>query len=271
LAKDAERKPLAWGFASSPLIVNDLVLVYAGGADDKGVFAYNLRSGEPRWSVPAGDHSYSSPHRATVAGRDVVLMLTNTGLSAINPATGKNAWMYEWKYDGYRILQPLVVDDSGILLGTGMGTGTRRVEVTPTDADPQIKDRWTSLEMKPDFNDYVAHKGCLYGFDHNILACIDLETGKRNWKKGRYGNGQVLLLPDADQLLVLTETGEVVVVRTNPKNLEELARTKVLSDKTWNHPVLVNNRLYVRNGEEAVCLELPLGKAGAVAATQESR
>ena len=125
--------------------------------------------------------------------------------------------------------------------------------------------------MKPDFNDYVAHKGCLYGFDHNIFACIDLETGKRNWKKGRYGNGQVLLLPDADQLLVLTENGDVVVVRANSKNLEELARMKVLNDKTWNHPVLVNNRLYVRNGEEAVCLELPLAEVGAITATQEGR
>jgi hypothetical protein len=80
-----------------------------------------------------------------------------------------------------------------------------------------------------------------------------------------------LLLPDADQLVVLTEAGEVVIVRTNPKNLEELARTKVLNDKTWNHPVLVGNRLYVRNAEEAVCLELPLVKAAAIAANQENR
>ncbi len=112
--------------------------------------------------------------------------------------------------------------------------------------------------MKPDFNDYVAHKGFLYGFDHNIFACIDLETGKRIWKKGRYGNGQALLLPDADQLLVLTENGDVVILRADSKNLDELARTKVLNNKTWNHPVLVGNRLYVRNGEEAVCLQLPL-------------
>ncbi len=271
LAKDAARQPLMWGFASSPLIVADLVIVYAGGADDKGVFAYDVLSGEPRWSVPAGDHSYSSPHRANLAGRDFVLMLTNTGISAIDPGTGTNAWTYAWPYDGYRTLQPLVVDDSGILLGTGMGAGTRRVDVTFVDADVQIKDRWTSLEIKPDFNDYVAHKGCLYGFDHNIFACIDLETGKRHWKKGRYGNGQVLLLPDADQLLVLTETGEVVVVRADSKNLEELARLKVLSDKTWNHPVLVGNRLYVRNAEEAVCLELPLVEAAAVAANQDGR
>ena len=91
LAKDAERKPPMWGFSSSPLIVDDLVIVYAGGADDKGVFAYDIKSGEPRWSVPAGDHSYSTPHLATVDGRDVVLMLTNTGISAIDPATGKSS------------------------------------------------------------------------------------------------------------------------------------------------------------------------------------
>ena len=104
LEKDAERKLLTWGFSSSPLVVDDTVIVYAGGADDKGVFAYDIHTGEPRWSVPAGDHSYSSPHLATVAGHDWVLMLTNTGVSAIHPADGKNAWNYEWKYSGYRAL-----------------------------------------------------------------------------------------------------------------------------------------------------------------------
>ena len=259
LTKDAARAPLTWGFSSSPLVLGDVVIVYAGGADEKGVFAYDINSGEPRWSVPAGDHSYSSPQLANVAGRDVVLMLTNTGLTAIDPLDGKEAWNYEWKYEGYRTLQPLVVDGSGILLGTGMGTGTRRVDVTlASSGSPEINDRWTSLEMKPDFNDYVAHNGFLYGFDHNFFTCVDLETGKRTWKKRGYGNGQVLLLPDADQLLVLTENGDVVVLRTDSKNSEELARTKVLDNKTWNHPVLVGDRLYVRNGEEAVCLQLPL-------------
>ncbi len=263
LVKDAAREPLTWGFSSSPLVVGDAVIVYAGGAEDKGVFAYDIKSGEPRWSVPAGDHSYSSPHRAKIAGQDYVLMLTNTGLTAIDPRDGKNAWSYDWKFEGYRCVQPLLVDDSGILIGTGMGTGTRRVDVTLTSGSPQISDRWTSLEMKPDFNDYVAHKGFLYGFDHNIFACIDLETGKRTWKKGRYGNGQALLLPEADQLLVLAESGDVVLLRADPKSLDELARTKVLNNKTWNHPVLVGDRLYVRNGEEAVCLQLPLVEAAA--------
>ena len=219
LEKDAERKPLTWGYASSPLVVGDTVIVYAGGADDKGVFAYDIQSGEPRWKVPAGDHSYSSPQLATVAGHDWVLMLTNTGLSAIDPANGTNAWSTTGNITAIGPCSPWSWKDTGILLGTGMGTGTRRVDVTLADAGPQMKDRWTSLEMKPDFNDYVAHKGCLYGFDHNIFACIDLETGKRLWKKGRYGNGQVLLLPEADQLLVLTETGDVVVLACQSQEL----------------------------------------------------
>ena len=112
--------------------------------------------------------------------------------------------------------------------------------------------------MKPSYNDYVAHKGYLYGFDNTIFACVDLETGDRMWKKGRYGNGQVLLLPAADQLLVTSETGDLVLLRATPEKLEELTRWKVLEGKTWNHPVLVGNRLYVRIGEEAACFEMPL-------------
>ena len=112
--------------------------------------------------------------------------------------------------------------------------------------------------MKSDFSDYVAYKGYLYGFDISIFACIDLETGQRQWKGGRYGHGQVLLLPDAGQLLVTAETGDLVLVRADPERLDEIARVEVLHGKTWNHSVLVGARLYLRNGEEAVGLDLPI-------------
>ena len=112
-----------------------------------------------------------------------------------------------------------------------------------------------------DYNDYVAHKGYLYGFDNNIFACVDLENGERKWKRGRYGNGQVLLLPDGDQLLVISEDGEIVLLRATPEKLTELAKHRVLEGRTWNHPVLVGSRLYVRNGEEAACFEMPLANA----------
>ena len=139
-----------------------------------------------------------------------------------------------------------------------MGAGTRRIDLLPEGDEIFATERWTSTRINPYFNDYVAHQGYLYGFDNNIFTCIDLEDGARKWKQGRYGNGQVLLLPDADQLLIISEDGELVLLRANPEQHEELARHQVLDGRTWNHPVVVGNRVYVRNAEEAACFELPV-------------
>jgi outer membrane protein assembly factor BamB len=258
LTSDARPLPPYWGFSSSPLLVEDKVVVYAGGKDDKGIVAYNRQTGKPCWSAPAGDHSYSSPQLAKLAGRSVILLLSNTGLAAIDASTGKTAWTYDWKFENYRALQPLLVGGSTVLLGTGMGMGTRRIDLASDKGAVDFKEQWTTLDMKPDFNDFVAYNGYLYGLDHNILCCLDLTTGKRKWKNGRYGNGQILLLPDAGQLLVLSEAGDLVLIRATPDKLDELARHKVLDGKTWNHPVLVGNRAFVRNAEEAACFELPI-------------
>jgi hypothetical protein len=258
LRTDAEREPPIWGFSSSPLVTSGLVIVHAGGKDDKGVLAYDAKTGDLRWSVPSGDHSYSSAHLAELGGRSMALMLTNTGLAAIDIEHGKIVWEHLWPIEGYRVLQPLLVDTSSFLLGSGMGTGTRRIQLTSDGGDPSTAEQWTAPDMKPDFNDFVAHKGYLYGFDQAVFTCVDLETGKRQWKKGRYGKGQVLLLPNQDQLLVLSETGSIVLLRANPQNLEELAKCQAIEGKTWNHPVMVRDRLYVRNGEQAACFELPV-------------
>jgi len=264
LMKEAKREVLPeWGYSSSPLVVGDKVIAYAPvGGQRPGtglLLAYDAMSGDPRWTADTGSDSYSSPQLAKVAGRDVVLFLSNSGLTAVDAKSGKIAWNYEWPFAMHRVVQPLLVGDSGVLLGTGMDTGTRRVEIAADKNDVKFEERWTSPAMKPDFNDYVAFDGYLYGLDHSILSCIDLATGTKKWKNGRYGNGQILLLPDAGQLLVLTETtGELVLIRANPAKLEEVARQKVLEGKTWNHPVLVGNRVFVRNAQEAACFELPL-------------
>ena len=259
LRDDSEREPPIWGFSSSPLVVDGVVIVHAGGEGDRGVLAYGIDDGRLRWGAPAGGHSYSSPQLSRIAGVDSVPVLTDQGLELYDPADGSVVWSYEWPVNNYRALQPLVVDDSTLLVSTGQGVGTRRLDLRRDGLGIQAEERWTSRSMKPDFNDYAVHRGALYGFDPNILASVDLETGERNWKGGRYGAGQLLLLPDADQLLVVSEKGEIVLVRASPEAHEELTRTKVFEAKTWNHPVLVGDRLYLRNAEEAVALEMPLG------------
>ena len=112
--------------------------------------------------------------------------------------------------------------------------------------------------MKPSFNDFVVHQSSIYGFDGRVLTCVDLQTGKRRWKHGRYGSGQVLLLEDQSLLLVVTDEGEVVLVAANPNGHQELGRFQAVRGKTWNHPVIAHGRLYLRNAQEIACYELQL-------------
>ena len=234
-------------------------LCMQAGTTTKALLPSTLKREVSDGCAPSGDHSYSSPQIVQVNQSPQLMMVCNQGISAYDPASGEVLWKHDWPYDGYRVLQPLLIDAASVVIGTGMGTGTRRIDLKfDEDGEVQVDERWTSRDMKPDYNDYVAYEGNLYGFDRNIFSCVDLETGKRVWKKGRYGHGQVLLLSDAGQLLVLSETGDLVLLRATPERLDELDRMQVLTGKTWNHPVLVGDRLYVRNGEEAACYEMPL-------------
>ncbi|MFO0821088.1 MAG: PQQ-binding-like beta-propeller repeat protein [Pirellulales bacterium] len=255
LRKEASKEPPMWGFSSSPLIVDGVVIVYAGGKGDKGLLAFDAATGEPRWSAACGEHCYGSAHACEVAGEKLIAILSNEGLDLLRPATGEVRLKYEWKSDGYRAVQPRFLGD-GVIIPSGMGTGTRLAALQLEGDQLTAKEMWTTRSLKPDFNDPVFHKGYLYGFDAAIFSCIDMKTGERRWKGGRYGKGQVLLLEDSDQLLVIGEQGELVFLKADPEKPVELFKLQALEGKTWNHPVVVGDRLYLRNAREAVCYRL---------------
>lgn len=258
LKKVADCEPPIWGFSSSPLVVDSVVIVHAGGKEDKGILAFDTESGELKWSVASGNHTYSSPHLIEMDGEKAAAMLTNKELYLLNPSDGAVLLKYDCESEGHRVVQPQLIAGDTVLITDSMGEGASRLQLSIKDGKWSASELWKSKDLKPDFNDFVIHEGYVYGFDNTIFTCIDLETGKRKWKRGRYGKGQVLLLTEAGQLLVISETGDLVLLKANPDKHEELASFHALDGKTWNHPVLIGDRLYLRNSQEAAAYRLPL-------------
>lgn len=260
-ASDAGRKIPGWGFAGSPLVVNDMVVVAVGG----WLEAYDLPSGKPRWSGPPRGWGYSSPQLARIDGNEQVLLLNGAGAIGVSPADGKVLWEYSWPSDG--IVQPALASNGDILVGSGSGmpgsgTGTRRIALSRGTNGWTVAERWRSVALKPYYNDFVVHKGVAFGFDGSFMACINLEDGQRKWKGGRYGHGQTLLLSDQEILLVLSEAGELALVSADPNNFTELSRVPALKGKTWNHPVLTGDILLLRNSEEMAAFKLRTDASG---------
>ena len=254
---DTGAKVPHWGIASSPLLVDDLLVVAASGR----LAAYDVATGKPRWFAQTGGGGYSSPHLVTIGGVAQILLLSGSGATSVAPADGKQLWQHPLE-TGARIVQPALTADGDLLMtvgGEGMGgEGVRRIAVTHGTGGWRAQERWTSRGLKPNFNDLVVHKGHAFGFDGSILSCIDLQDGQRKWKGGRYGNGQLVLLADEDLLLVLSEEGELALVKATPDQFTEVARSPAIEGKTWNHPALAGDVLLVRNGEEMAAFRLSL-------------
>jgi outer membrane protein assembly factor BamB len=255
-AADAGVEVPGWGFAGSPLLVDDEVVVAVSGR----LAAYDAVSGQSRWLGPAGGGGYSSPHLVTIDGVPQILLLRGARSTSVAPADGALLWEHTWE-PGVSIVQPALAAEAELLVAAGDamgGMGMRRIAVARGADGWAVEERWTSRGLKPYFNDFVVHEGHAFGYDGSILACIDLSDGERKWKGGRYGHGQLLLLPDQDALLVLSEQGELALVGAAPDQFSELARFKAIEGKTWNHPALVGDVLLVRNGEEMAAFRLPL-------------
>jgi len=243
-----------WGISSSPVVFNDVVVTAVSGA----LIAYDPATGTQRWLLKSRGGSYSSPQLVTIDGVPQLLFQSGFGATSVAPDSGMVLWEHAW--EGFRIVQPAVVPGgSGVIVTDASAAGglnLRRLDVARGPNGWTVEEKWTSPGLKPYFNDFVIHAGHAFGFDGSILSSIDIADGTRKWKGGRYGHGQLMLLPEQDLLLVLSEEGELALVGATPGGHVEHARFKAIDGKTWNHPALVNNVLVVRNGEEMAAFRL---------------
>lgn len=249
-AKDTKVETPMWGFSSSPLVLETSVVVAVSGT----LVAYHLETGAVLWTSQDTGVSYSSPQLLTLDQVPQIVQIGGEKTIGVNPQSGALLWEHAWS--GYPIVQPALTPDGDLLISVTDRSGIRRLAITQNQGSWQVEERWTTRRLKPYFNDFVIHNQHAYGFDGSILGCIELEAGKRQWKGGRYGQGQLLLLAEQDLLVVLSEKGDLVLVSAKPDQFKEIAKIPAIEGKTWNHPVLVDNLLLIRNDQEMAAVQI---------------
>jgi outer membrane protein assembly factor BamB len=246
---------LQWGMAASPLIVDDKVIVLPGGGAGKSVAAYDKFTGKALWTSQNDRSGYASPELVTIAGEPQIVVVSASRVFGLKAEDGHLLWEYPW-YTSPEVnaTEPVFLDDHRFFLSSGYDHGAVLLDVSRNGDAFAVKQVWTTKRMKTRFNAAVYYQGYLYGLDEGILACIDAANGELKWKGGRYGYGQVLLA--SGQLIVLTEEGDLALVKASPDKLEEVSRFTILEGKTWNYPAIDGGRLLVRNTTQMAALKI---------------
>jgi len=255
ILEDAGAENLQWGMSASPLIVDEKVILLPGGPNGSSVIAYDKRTGAPLWESLDDEQAYTSPILVTLAGEPQILVVGANRAMGLSIDDGSLLWDYPWVTNqGINVAQPLILDESRVFFSAGYGHGAAVVQVTEDESGFSARPVWSNTRMKNKFASSVLHQGFIYGLDEAILACVDASTGDLKWKGGRYGYGQLLLA--GGHLIVLTERGELVLVKATPEKHEELAMFPAIEGKTWNHPAIADGVLLVRNANEMAAFRI---------------
>jgi outer membrane protein assembly factor BamB len=255
ILKENGASNLSWAMAASPLVVDDKVVVLPGGTGGKSVVAYNKMTGAPVWKALDDTQAYVSPMLATLAGRRQIVVVTANRVVGLVPENGSLLWSYPWDTSmGINVSQPIVVAANRFFISAGYGKGAAVVEISGSGNSLNARTIWENSSMKNKFNSSVVHEGHAYGLDEGILTCVELSTGARKWKGGRYGYGQVILA--SGHLIISAENGELVLVKATPQQHTEVARFQALNGKTWNYPAIAGGKLLMRNANEMAAFNI---------------
>jgi outer membrane protein assembly factor BamB len=251
-----------FGVASSPLAEGSSVILNVGGKDGAGVVAFDRATGKVLWRATGDEASYSSPVAATVNAQRRILVITREALVALNPSDGKVTFRYPWRppmHASVSAAAPLVMGDL-MFISASYGTGATLLRYR----EPEPQTLWCTDEaLSCHYATPVIHNGFLYGFDgradpgmqaDSSLRCVELKTGKVRWKEESLKVGIVTLVND--QLLVLTEKGELLRAPATPEGFRPAGRVQILPFVVRAHPAFADGLFYARSKDKLVCLDL---------------
>jgi outer membrane protein assembly factor BamB len=242
------------GFSPSIVVDGDLVLLEVGGKEPgKAVAAFDAATGKVRWTALDGRPGYTTPLAVTIDGVRQYVFVTSAGgeIVALRP-DGQVHWRHAWSPGA--LASALFVPPNRIFASAADDVGSVLVEVTKADGKPVVKEVWKNRVMKNHFSSSVLVDGHIYGFDNASLKCVDPATGEQKWVQRGFGKGSLIA---ADGLLfVLSDRGALVLVEATPEAYREKGRTQALEGKTWTAPSLARGKLYLRDHDELVVLDV---------------
>lgn len=247
-----------FGFACSPLVVKDTLLVNIGGNNEAGIIGLDTSSGKLRWQATDEAASYASPILSTIRGQSHALFFTRNGLVSLNPASGKIHFSHPWRPSmnaSVNACTPIAVGNL-IFVSTSYGKGAVVLAVEET----KTKTLWTGdKSMSCHYSSCVTLDGYLYGFHGRQeagadLRCIELKTGRVLWRQPGLRSGTLTLANK--EILVLTERGELIRIAASPKTFNVLQRSKVTREEVRAFPALAHGRFYFRGKKKLICIDL---------------
>ncbi len=257
VAAELGRKVPEWGFASSPLVLDDTVIVSVGAGPGKSLAAFRATDGKPVWTAGDRDLNYSSPFLLQTPQPQIV-MFNSHYITAHHPKTGAVLWEQKRGTGFPNVARPIPVGPGKVVFSSGYGVGSALLNITAGE-QWSVTEEWKTTRFQAKFSNPVLLGNYIYGVSDGIFACLDIADGTVKWKGGRFGHGQGLLV--GEHYLQMTEAGELVLLHPAPEGENELGRVKVFDDKTWNTIALSGDLLLVRNDQEAACLRLKLKRA----------